>query len=273
MIVSEKFQHKDVTGFKFGRKLLGTPKMHSHIYYVDGMLIDTGQSRMRDYVLQETKNLKVDQIFLTHHHEDHTGNVAEIRAQHGCPVYASEECSQLMKNPPTLSPVQKITWGRRDAFHEILPVSETIKTNKYNFQLIPIPGHAPDMLALYEPDQKWLFSADLFINTYIGYFLEGESIAQQIDSTRKVLELDFKELFCSHNPRLHDGREKLIKKLRFLENFYEDVSREYKRGLSTKEIFKALELQENWAVRLVSGGKLSKLNMVKSVIANLKNAK
>lgn len=174
-----------------------------------------------------------------------------------------------MKNPPALSPVQKITWGSRDAFHHILTVSETITTNKYNFHLIPIPGHARDMLALYEPDQKWLFSADLFINTYIGYFLEGESITQQIDSTQKVLELDFKELFCSHNPRLQDGREKLTKKLRFLETFYEDVSREYKRGLSAKEIFKALDLQENWAVRLVSGDKLSKLNMVKSVIANL----
>ena len=258
-------------GFQFGKHRLGLTKLSVYLYFVDGLLIDTGQSLMRKQILEVTQQLPVEQIFITHHHEDHTGNIAAIKTQHPVEVLASPLCCELMKAPPPISFAQKITWGNRPPQPDLTPIENTLKTNHFSFQLIPIPGHATDMLALYEPNRKWLFSADLFISSYIDYFLESESMATQIASIKKVLALDFNEMFCNHKPLMENGREKLTKKLLFLENFFQKVAEWHGKGYSPEAIFKAMKLKENWAVRMLSGGTLSKLNMVRSVIRDVES--
>ncbi len=266
MILSESFKHDEVLGLRFGQQLIGRPKLVAHLYFVDGLLIDTGQRKRQKQILEATKDLQVQQIFLTHHHEDHTGNINALRDQHSCEVYAPEKCCQLMKNPPKLSYAQKRLWGDREAEENITPKDKTITTPNFGFEQIPIPGHASDMVALYEPNKKWLFSADLYINFYIGYMLDNESIATQIQSIKRVLKLDFDVLFCSHNPKLTNGKQQLQKKLDYLELFYDQVATLYNQGNSELQIFQKLKLEENWFVRLFSGGKLSKLNMVRAVL-------
>ena len=269
MLIAESFQQEEVLGLKFGYQWIGRPKMFSHIYFVDGLLIDTGQSKMRKSIQSAIKPLAIEQIFITHHHEDHTGNIQEIKKLHDCKVYASEACCQIMKEPPKLSFAQKLTWGDRPGQKDLIPIQEKIATKRFSFHIIPIPGHAPDMVALYEPNRQWLFSADLYINSYIDYFLKDESIADQIESTKKILALDFKVMFCAHKPQLKNGKQQLAKKLRFLESFFHEVSLLYQQGYSAHEIFRSLKLKENWFVKMLSGGNLSKLNMVKSVIRDL----
>jgi len=272
MLISQSFEQDEVLGLKFGYQWIGQPKMFTHIYFVDGLLIDTGQSKMRNKIKAAVEGLAVEQMFITHHHEDHTGNIKEIKALHDCEVYASELCCQIMKAPPKLSFAQQLLWGNRPSKKDLIPKYETIATKKFCFDIIPIPGHAPDMVALYEPTRQWLFSADLYLNSYIDYFLKEENIAAQIESTKKILELDFKEMFCSHKPQLENGKQQLTKKLNFLESFFQDVSHLYYKGYSAKEIFSNLNLKENWGVRILSGGELSKLNMIKSVIRELEKA-
>ena len=269
MIISASFQHEEVLGLKFGYQPIGKPKLYAHIYFVDGLLIDTGQCKARKSIISETKQLAVEQIFITHHHEDHTGNIPEIQALHNCNVYASELCCQMMKAPPPLSFAQKLTWGDRPAQHDLIPKTQTIETKKYRFDIIPIPGHSPDMVALYEPDRQWLFSADLYLNSYIDYFLKDESITDQIESIKRILKLDFKTMLCSHKPQLQNGKQQLTKKLNFLETFFHEVSSLYLKGYSAKEIFKSMKLKENRFVKMLSGGGLSKQNMVESVIRDL----
>lgn len=245
--------------------------MTAYIYFVDGLLIDTGQRFVRKQVLSITNELPIKQILITHHHEDHTGNIRAIRDKQHCKVYGSKACGQIMKAPPPLSFAQQLTWGNRESFAEIIPVTDRIVTPEYRFQLIPIPGHAPDMVALYEPDKQWLFSADLYINSFIGYFLHSESVAQQIASTRKILKLDFKVLFCSHNPQLKHPKQQLAKKLDFLERSFDKVAVLHKKGLTPTQIFTELKWKENQFVKTLSGGQLSKLNMVRSIIRDIEN--
>ncbi|RZS92466.1 MBL fold metallo-hydrolase [Aquimarina brevivitae] len=266
MTINESFAYEAVTGFKFGSQWIGKPKMISFVYYVDGLLIDTGHRKMQKQILQTLSPLTVDQLFITHHHEDHSGNIAEVQAMHKCPVYASTECSQLMKSPPSISLAQKLTWGSRPPYEDLIAKEDVLQTPNYAFQIIPIPGHASDMVALYEPDRKWLFSADLFINTHIGYFLYTESILQQIESINRILKLDFKVMLCSHNPQFENPKQQLIKKRDFLNEFYDKVAKLHKEGYQVNEIMNILKLQEYKLVKLLSGGHLSKKNMVTSVI-------
>jgi len=270
MTISEKFEHQGVSYYKFGRSPFGRPTMFSIIYFVDGLLIDTGHRKMKAEIFDAIKHLKVEKIFITHHHEDHTGNITLLQRHFKCPVYASKLCCALMKQPPAISFAQKMLWGQRPPYTDLKPISEVLQTKEHTFNIMPIPGHAADMVALYEPDKKWLFSADLYINSYIGYFLANENIAQQMASLKLALALDFNTLFCGHNPQLQGGKAKLQEKLRFLKTFYDRVAEQHHSGLSPKQIFKTLRLKENVFVKLLSNGQLSKMNMVRSVVRSEK---
>ncbi len=269
MTIVEKFNYEEVIGFKFGHLPIGKPRLFSHIYFIDGLLIDTGHSKMRKKIFLKTKDLSVEQLFITHHHEDHTGNITGFQKKFNCNVYASALCCEIMKKPPKISFAQRFVWGNREAQFNLRPVNNLIETKKFQFQIIPIPGHALDMVALYEPQKKWLFSADLYINSYISYFLKNENISLQIQSIKSILKLDFKVLFCSHYPELVNGKKKLTEKLHFLESFFENVSKLYLKGYTAKEIFRQLQLKENYFIKYLSNGSLSKMNMVQSVIRNL----
>tara|TARA_Y100001972_G_C7653501_1_gene328810 strand:- start:1801 stop:2040 length:240 start_codon:yes stop_codon:yes gene_type:complete len=73
-------------------------------------------------------------------------------------------------------------------------------------------------------------------------------------------------LFCSHNPRLTDGRQKLEEKLHYLEDFNGKVIQLYQKGLNAREIDKTMKLREHGFIHLLSLGYLSRLNMVRSAI-------
>ncbi|MAX81306.1 MAG: hypothetical protein CL843_14175 [Crocinitomicaceae bacterium] len=269
MTIAEQFSLEEIQGFRFGSTLFGRPKMVSHIYYIDGLLIDTGHSKMRKQIVQSLSHLAVEQLFITHHHEDHSGNLAELKNKFNSPAYASSLCAKMMKAPPKLSFAQQLTWGNRPPQHDIIPKDNFIATNKYRFEIIPIPGHAPDMVALYEPERKWLFSADLYLNSYISYFIYDESMLTQINSIKCILTLDFDALICSHNPQLTNGKEKLKEKLQFLEQFFDRVKQLHQKGYDEQSIFKTLDLNEKTKIKILSQGQLSKMNMVRSVIRDL----
>lgn len=266
MRVAHQFDFEGIQGFKFGYHPFGQPNLFVHVYYIDGLLIDTGQQRMAKEVFEKLKGLPVEQMFITHHHEDHSGNIDRLARHFDCPVYSSSLCRKMMKAPPAISPAQKVFWGDRPACDLLQTKEGLLETQRFQFQLIPIPGHAPDMLALYEPNKGWMFSADLFVYHYILYFLAPESTWDQIESIRRILTYDFEILLCSHNPQFKMGQEGLRKKLQYLEDFYGAVANEYHKGYSAKEIFRRLALKEKWFIKMFSLGSMSRLNMVKSVI-------
>ena len=269
MTISDKFEWEGVTGMKFGHARFGIPKMSVHVFYVDGLLIDTGHSNMSRIICQKIKELEVDQIFITHHHEDHTGNLEPLQNYFGCPTYAAPKTCEMMKNPPPISFGQNLTWGNRPPNHHLIPKSKIIKTPQYEFEIIPIPGHTVDQVALYERNQKWLFSADLFVNTYINIFLNSETFVEQIDSIEQILKLDFELLFCNHNPQKTGGKELLKQKLQFLKELYNNVKTQHKKTPEPSKIFRALRMKENWQIRFLTHGYLSKLNIVRAAVRDI----
>ena len=263
--------YEEVLGLQFQSGIKGVATMEVYVYYIDGLLIDTGQPKARRSVLYETAKLNIEQVLITHHHEDHSGNIPFIKRQHDCPIYASAQCVELMKDPPKISPAQRFTWGNRPAYTDLIPLQEKeIKTPNHSFQIMAVPGHASDMIALYEPERKWLFSADLFINSYISYFIYNESITDQIATLRKVLALDIRAMFCAHNPKLETPRASLQKKLDYLEGAFEEVRVLYEKGLDEHSIIKSLDWKETWLVRLTSLGQLSRKNMIRGILRDLK---
>ena len=269
--IKKYFEYQGVQTFQFKAYPLGDALLSSHVYFVDGLLIDTGHSNVGKVVLESIKDLSINQICITHHHEDHTGNLNKLQRILDVPTYASKKCIEIMRKPPNLSLAQWLSWGRRPPNTKMKEIGKYIKTPNFTFEIIEAPGHAVDMICLYEPNMKWLFSADIYVHYKIRHFMRPESMKQQIESITKLLEFDFEVLFCSHNPQLKNGKSYLEKKLIFLKGFYQQVKDLYEKGYTPKSIYKTMNLKSDLRIRLLTQGSISTINMIKSVIRDEEN--
>ena len=88
----------------------------------------------------------------------------------------------------------------------------------------------------------------------------------QILSLKKILELDFDILLCSHYPKLENGKRRIKSKRAFLEELHGNIIKFYEKGYSEKQIFKVLKLKEDYFVKYFCFGNVSMLNGVRSVL-------
>ena len=266
MVTIEPTSFGPVQAWKIGSNAFGKPQMFVYSFLIDGLLIDTGPSRAQKAFVKTLATEHIDQLVVTHHHEDHSGNIEAIKRLKSIPALGSALCKQKMSQHITVDFGRWMTWGPfRTA--DITPFdSAHVQTPKYSFEIIPTPGHAIDQVSLYEPNEGWLFSGDIFVHDYIKMFMRDEIIGDQILSIRKLLKLDFNKMFCNHQPVMTNPKERLKNKLNFLEDFYAKVAEQYHKGLTVKQIMKALDYKDNRFMSLISWGEMSKSNMVRSVI-------
>ena len=255
-----------VKAWQLGSNAWGKPNMFVYCYLIDGLLIDTGQPRVRKELCDILEQEEIKRIIITHHHEDHSGNIEAIKKLKNIEAYASSLCCKFMLKPKRVELARWMTWGQHQPA-TLIPIADTlIQTNYYQFKVIPTPGHAADHISLYESNKGWLFSGDIYINDYLKMFMRDELIGHHILSLRKLLSLEFDRMFCSHQPVLKNPKKRLMNKLHFLEDFYGQVSEIYSKGYTAKEIMRSLRYKDDKLSKLLSWGQLSRTNMVKSVI-------
>lgn len=63
-----------------------------------------------------------------------------------------------------------------------------------------------------------------------------ESVPEQIRSLKRVLSLNFEEVYCQHAGRLEQGREQLTKKLDYLERLTDNVITKTAAGYNIDDI-------------------------------------
>lgn len=266
MRICQTLQYGPVQGFRFGyspfRLVRPVPVW---CYYLDGLLIDTAQRHMQPEVLHTFGNMRINRIALTHFHEDHSGNAAALRQQHGCPVLAGAKTAQRIDRTFPLLPYERFWFGTIDACPGALPLPDTLEAGKYRLRVIPTPGHSDDHHVLLERDEGWLFAGDFYIGN-LKVFRRGENIYQMIASTRLILSHNFEVLFCGHNPVLKRGRQAVESKLHYLETLVERVREGLRRNLRGQALVQSAGLAEQWWLRAFTQNDVSAYNVVQSVL-------
>ncbi len=266
MNVVKKHVHGEVTGWELGYAPVGRPLMNTIFYLVDGILVDTAQRHMRRVFGDIVKEAKVEQVVLTHHHEDHCGNAATVKRITGARVFGHSITGEKLRSGFGIRPYQKIVWGKADTV-EIEPLPDYIQGGRIRLVPVHTPGHSKDHSVFHEPERGWLFSGDLYLGSRIKYFRADEVFHDTVRSIEKVLTLDFDTLFCAHNPRWSGGKKHLADKLGFLKEFSGEASRLHGEGRGVEEIVSAMRLDRQLWVRIFTTGNVSIQNMVRSAIA------
>ncbi|RYC69079.1 MBL fold metallo-hydrolase [Spirosoma sordidisoli] len=268
MKIRQTLEHGPVRGYRFGyspvRWMRAVPVW---CYYLDGLLIDTAQRHMQQEVLQTFASLPIDQIALTHFHEDHSGNAAALRQRHNCPVLAGPLTAERVARPFSLLPYERFWFGQIDGCPGVVPFPAPFRTGAYALQPIPTYGHSDDHHVLLEPNEGWLFAGDFYIGN-LKIFRRGENIYQMINSTRQVLGYDFDTLFCGHNPVLTNGRRAVEQKLHYLETLVERVLTAYRRGVRGAALLRAAGLRETWWLRAFTSNDVSAHHLIRSILTD-----
>ncbi len=254
-----------VTQFKMSRTLLGWDLFYVAAYFVDGLLIDTGFARIAQTFFNTLRQREVEQIVNTHHHEDHVGANFLFEQKMKLRAFAHRDAIPLIAHPPhKLKPYRDQTWGVPQAAHAE-PIGDELQTPKHKFQVLRLPGHSEDHIGLYEPQEGWLFSGDLFLSVKVRVLRIDEDLQASLASLRKVISLPMSRLFCGSGRVLENPNEALRLKL----NFYEELqtrARELRaQGWPTERICDRLLGKED-SFHFLSQNEFAKLHLIKGLL-------
>ena len=265
------YEFDGVHYYRFSIYRLGNNVQTVYTFVLDNLLIDTAQRYNRENILKVAKQHDINKIILTHHHEDHTGNVAFLMNELNIDAYAHPTAVKIMGKGYRMSPLAKLMNGSVEkAVLKPISTEDRIQTAHYTLEPIYTPGHCDDHYCYYERNKGWLFSGDLYVADKIKYFANYESLLTQIESIKKLVALDFDTLFCSHNPKTHGGKQRLQNKLQFFEDFAGTVTQYYEQGHNARQIFALMGMKENYLNKYITLGGFCAENMVHSVVKDLK---
>jgi glyoxylase-like metal-dependent hydrolase (beta-lactamase superfamily II) len=256
--------HGPITRIHLARTILGRPLRTVEAYLVDGLLIESGPPATASEMLRWCRGQDVRQVVNTHHHEDHAGGDSALRTTLGLPVAAPAQALSTLRNAPRLQLYRRLVWGQ-PADVEAQPLSEVVETPRHRFVVLPTPGHSLDHVCLFEPQEGWLFSGDLFIHERARYLRMDEDAHQILASLRRVLALRPRLLICSHAGFVEDGYRAIERKIAYWEGLIKQARTLRQEGLSVERIAQVLLGPEGMTTR-VSRGHFSKRNLISSLL-------
>ena len=140
-------------------------------------VVDPGDAKpVQDYLSKTNKNLR--DIFITHHHFDHTAGVPELENIISGSIYGPKNSYELIN--------EKVTQG--DTFFSL----------GIKFEVIEVPGHTLDHIAFYNEENNILFCGDTLFAGGCGRVFEG-TFDQMFESLNKLKQLpDSTQIYCGH---------------------------------------------------------------------------
>ncbi|MFW9780521.1 MAG: MBL fold metallo-hydrolase [Candidatus Heimdallarchaeota archaeon] len=249
-------------------------------YLIDGLLIDTGAPGGNEEYSRFFRNHEITQCALTHSHEDHAGNV-HILNKLEIPVYAHKDAITLLAEGFTYPEYRVLTWGSEVRPGKVKAISKKeIKTQEkgYSFSVIPMPGHASDLIAFLEKNKQWVFVADSVMPKYTQIFdfadptyASGAWIQEDISliyrSIRNLLIVTrgMKDLQIFTQLSGIQSRSFLQDRLAEIESMHKQAHHLQHNDLTEDEILIRMFDRESFA-GVNSNGHLSRKNLVESLL-------
>ena len=154
-------------------------------------IIDPGTKNKEIINIINDFELEPEKIINTHTHFDHIGGNEFLKKEYNLKIAIHKSEKGFLNNSAkNLSDLlgNEIISPEADLF---LEDGDMIELGTNQFKVIHTPGHSPGGIALYNKDNKILFSGDTIFKTGVGRFDFSSSDKEKlIKSIKKLLKLD-----------------------------------------------------------------------------------
>ena len=251
-------RHVDVTRFEMASiagRLIG---YSASVYLVRGVLVDCGFHSALPHMSALLERERPRGVYLTHHHEDHAGNI-ECVAKLGIPVAASAETLARLRAPERIRAYRRVTWGSAP------PLRSTLQPfDDGDLALVPAPGHSSDHHVVWDTNRGTLFGGDLYLGVKVRIAHPGEDPRVLARTLRRMAALGPERLFDAHRGFVANPAPLLIAKADWTDETIAAIERRIVAGAPDAVIVRELFGGESFP-GYVSGGDYSRTNFVRAV--------
>ncbi|HEX5830411.1 MAG TPA: MBL fold metallo-hydrolase [Gemmatimonadaceae bacterium] len=250
--------HGPVTRLRFatrGSRLLG---YSVSAWVTRDVLVDTGCPGVERELAAWLRRRPVRGAMVTHHHEDHAGNVA-LLAELGVPIAAAPDTLDYSRRPASIRLYRRFAWGAPRPLHApVVPFTDE------RLSLLAAPGHSPDHHVVWDAERGHLFGGDLFLGVKVRLAHPEEDPARLADSLRRMAALEPALLLDAHRGPVVHPAPLLRAKADWIEETAPTIAGLLARGVPEREIRRRVlgrESLEGYASR----GEYSRLTLVRAV--------
>jgi len=252
--------HGAVTELRMATGFLGRGLYWVSAFHVEGLLVDAGLPRTARELRDWLNAHPIRAALLTHYHEDHVGGAYILPI---APLAPPASLDRLAR-PPRTQLFRQAAWGRARPVQAVPIAADTVVAGLH-IQAIPTPGHSDDHVAYLLPQRGWLFTGDLFVHERVRYAQGDENVPRSIESMRRVLKLDFDEMYCAHGGRILQPHQALRRKVEFLEEVQARALALQEDGASAGQIARRV-FGRLGAWHTITGGWFSEVNLIRSLL-------
>lgn len=164
-------------------QVIGLPAFQNNYLWLlhdnqNAILIDPGDASVCLAALKE-KNLTLDAVLITHHHNDHIGGLSSIQQKCNCPVYGPDD-SRIPLITHKLKEGDRFTW------------------KSHEFLVWHTPGHTNSHIIYWNLTTSDLFCGDMLFGAGCGRNMEGQ-VSDLFHSLERISKLPpHTKIFCAH---------------------------------------------------------------------------
>ncbi|MGE5415510.1 MAG: MBL fold metallo-hydrolase [Acidobacteriota bacterium] len=188
-----------VLSISISKKIANRDIAHVKLYYVDGLLLNTGPPGMGEEIAEVLAGRKVRMIINTHDHPASIGNNAYLQRTFSAPIRAHKQILEKVRYPHQ-NVISRFMWGQLQP-SKVSKIQTSVQVGERYFRVLETPGRYPGHICLFEPERKWLFSGDLLIESN----RKNANEHRLEKDLRRILALEPDTVFCGRNGILEGG--------------------------------------------------------------------
>jgi glyoxylase-like metal-dependent hydrolase (beta-lactamase superfamily II) len=243
----EVSQFKDsVTCIKTASPLGGQAIMWVYAYHINDVVFDAGCANAIEELRAYKHTKPVNRVVVTHNHEDHFGGCSAFLPE--ADVFAGPVTLKSVHEPYQLPEFFGFVWGQPPPVKQARYLDEsTIVAGDFQFEVLDLSGHCKEMIGFWEPEQRWLFSADAVpLPSCKQMAMPEENIPKMIMRMKEIRDMHVEVLFDGHRGPIEKPQEHIDTRIMFLSELHQQIQQMADEGKSLVEIKEVLGFPEPW---------------------------